>query len=115
MMGRYPDPTLDQRDIVIGVLTAGMVNQQIVRHFQACECTISSLRTKICQMGCVKNHIMPIDHERHTRREDIDNVTSFRCNRFTSRTRMPGFVRNATGIRTCAKTDQKRLKGVRLH
>ena len=73
-MGRRPDSTLGKRKIVIGILTAGMMNKQIVRHFQACESTISSLRTKIRQMGS--------DHAdrscKTTRREDIDKVTSFR-------------------------------------
>ena len=41
--------------IVIGMLTAGMMNKQIVRHFQACESMKSSLRTKIRQMGSVEN------------------------------------------------------------
>ena len=53
MLGRRPDSTLGKRKIVIGMLTAGMMNKQIVRHFQACESTISSLRTKIRQMGSV--------------------------------------------------------------
>ena len=53
MMGRRPDSTLGKRKIVIGMLTAGMMNQQIVRHFQASESTISSLKTKIRQIGSV--------------------------------------------------------------
>ena len=55
MMGRRPGSTLVKRKIVIGMLTAGMMNKQIVRHFQACESTISSLRTKIRQMGSFEN------------------------------------------------------------
>ena len=47
--------TLGKRKIVIEILTAGMMNKQIVRHLQACESSISSLRTKICQMGSVEN------------------------------------------------------------
>ena len=54
-MGRRPDSTFYQRSIVIGMLTAGMMNKQIAKHFQTCECTISSLRTKIRQIGSVKN------------------------------------------------------------
>ena len=42
-MGRRPDSTLDKRNIVIGMLTAGMMNKQVTRHFQACQCMISSL------------------------------------------------------------------------
>ena len=33
MMGRRPDLTLSKRKIVIGMLTAGVMNKQIVRHF----------------------------------------------------------------------------------
>ena len=55
MMGRRPDSTLGKRKIVIRMLTAGMMNKQIVGHFQASESTISSLGTKIRQIGSVKN------------------------------------------------------------
>ena len=55
MMGHRTDSTLGKRKNVIGMLTAGMMNKQIVRHFQACESTISSLRTKIRPMGRVEN------------------------------------------------------------
>ena len=55
MMGRRTDSTLGKRKIVIGMLTAGMTVKQIARHFQACECTISSFRTKIRLMGSVEN------------------------------------------------------------
>ena len=53
----FTDSTLGKRKIVIGMLhvTAGMMNKQIVRHFQACQSIISSLRTKIRQMGSVEN------------------------------------------------------------
>ena len=54
-MGRRPDSTLSKRKIVIGMLTAGMVNKQIVRHFKACESSISSVITKTRQMGSVEN------------------------------------------------------------
>ena len=47
--------TLGKCKIVIGMLTADMVNKQSVKHLQACESTISSLRTKIRQMGSVEN------------------------------------------------------------
>ena len=35
MMGRRPDSKLGKHKIVIGMLTAGMMNFQISRHFQA--------------------------------------------------------------------------------
>ena len=33
MMGRRPDSMLGKRKIVIGMLTAGLINKQIVRQF----------------------------------------------------------------------------------
>ena len=113
-MGRRPDTTLGKRKIVIGMLTAGLMNRQIVRRFQACEFTISSLRIKNRQMGCVENRHHVDRPCKTTRREDIDNVTSFRRNRFLIKARIPGLVRNATGTRICAKTVQRRLKGARM-
>ena len=96
-MGRRPDSTLGKRKIAIGMLTAGMMNKQIVRHFQASASTISSLRNKIRRISSVENR-KPCDRSRKTtKREDIDKVTSFRRNRFLSRARIPGLVRNATG------------------
>ena len=109
-MGRRPDSTLGKRKIVIGILTAGMMNKQIVRYFQVCESTISSLRTKIRQMGSVENRKYADRSRKTTRREDIDKVTSFRHNRFLSRARIPGLIRNAPGIRICAEKVQRRLK-----
>ena len=55
MMGRHPDSTLGKRKIVIRMLIASRMNKQIVRHFQAYESTISSLITKIRQMGSFEN------------------------------------------------------------
>ena len=54
-MGPHPDSTLGKRKIVIGMPTAGIMNKQIVRHFQASQSMISSLKTKIRQMGSVEN------------------------------------------------------------
>ena len=78
------------------MLTAGMMNKQIVRHFQACEYTKSNLRAKIRQMGSVENRHHADRLRKTPRREDIDNGTSSRRNRFLSRARIPGLVRNAT-------------------
>ena len=71
MMGRCPDTTLSKCKIVIGMLTAGMMNKKIVRRFQACESTKFSLRTKIRQwpVSKIENHA---DRSRKTTgREDI--------------------------------------------
>ena len=89
-MRRRPDSTLDRHNIVIGILTFGMMNKQIARHFQACESTISSLRTKVCQMGNVKNRHYADRPRKTTRREDIGNVASFSGNRFLSSASLSG-------------------------
>ena len=114
MMGRRTDSTLGKRKNVIGMLTAGMMNKQIVRHFQACESKISVLEPRSVRWteSKIENHA---DRSRKTtRRENIDMVTSFRRNRFLSRARIPGLVRNAPGTRIRAKTVQRRLKSARL-
>ena len=45
----------------------------------------SSLRTNIRQIGSVENLHHADRPHKTTRREDVDNVTSFRRNRFLSR------------------------------
>ena len=95
-MGRRPDLTLGECKIVIGMLIAGMIDKQIVRRYPVLE--PRSVRWAVSK---IKNHA---DRSRKTtRREDIDKVTSFRRNRFLSRARIPGLVRNATGTQICAK------------
>ena len=68
---------------------------------------ISCLRTKFNQKGSFKsrNHT---DRPRYpTEKEDIDNVTSSRCNRFLSSTRLPDLIRNATGPQILDKNSSK--------
>ena len=106
-MGRRPNSTLGKHNIVIRILTAGMMNKLITRHFKACECMVSSLRTIIRQMGTIENR-NHADRLRKTNRiEDIDNVTSFKRNRFLSLPRLPGLVRNAMGTQISAKKQLK--------
>ena len=113
-MGRHPDSTLGECKIVIGMLTAGMMNKKIVRHFQACESMISVLEPRFVRWAVSKIENHADISCKTTRREDIDKVTSFRRNRFLCRARIPGFVRNATGTRVSAKTVQRRPKDARL-
>ena len=114
-MGRRTVSTFDQRNIyTIGMLTAGTMNKQIVRHFQASERGISSLRTKIREMGSFKNRNHVDRPRKTTRREDIDNVTPFRRYRCISSARIPGLLSFVKGTRICAKTVQRRRCGARL-
>ena len=46
-MGRRPDWKLGKRKIVIGMLTASLMNKQTAKHFQACESSLFSLRTRL--------------------------------------------------------------------
>ena len=84
-MGRRPDSTLGKRKIEIGIRTAGIMNKQIARHFQACEYrqTVLEQRSARWAVSKIENHA---DKSSKTpRKEDIDNVTSLRRNRFLSR------------------------------
>ena len=89
--------------------SVGMINNQLARHFKACECLMSSLTTETRQTGSVRNRHHSDRPRKTTRREDIDIVTLFRRYRFLSSARVPCLVRNATGTRICAKTVQTRL------
>ena len=84
-------------------------------HRLICTCTKTNKPKKnliTFMMGRIENYAAR--SRKATRIEDIDKVTSFRRNRLLSRAKIPGLVRNATGTRICAKTVQRRLKGVRL-
>ena len=63
MMGCRPDSTLGKRKIVIGMLTAGMMNMQIARHFQACV-RYPILEPKSVVWVVSKIDIMPTDRVR---------------------------------------------------
>ena len=111
MIGRRPDSTLGTRKIVIGMLTADTMNKHIVRHFK-----LLSLRYPVLEPRSVRLAVSKIENHANrsrqaTRREDIDKVTSFRCNQFLSRERRLGLGRNVLGTRICAKTVQRRLQG----
>ena len=79
-----------------------------------------SLRYPVLEPRSVSWAVSKIEHHadrsrKTTKRTDIDKVTSFRRNRFLSRAKIPGLVRDATGTRIFAKAVQRRLKGARLH
>ena len=59
-MGHHPDSTVVKRNAVIGMLTVGMMNKQVHRHFQACECT--SLKPN--RRAVSKIDIIPTDNVR---------------------------------------------------
>ena len=103
-MGHRPGLTLDQRNMTIGISTAGMKNKEIVRHFQVSKSSISRLRTKFRQTGSVNDLPRTGRPRKTTRREDNYIVTSSRRDRFLSGAKIAGLVRNATGTRISAKT-----------
>lgn len=113
-MGRRPGLTLDQRNVAIGMLTAGMMVKQVAQHFQVSESAISRLRTKFQQTGSVKDRPRSGRPRKTSRREDNYIVTSSRRDRFLSSTKLAGLVRNATGTRICARTVRNRLRAARL-
>ena len=80
---------------------------------------LESLRYPVLEPRSVSKTVSKIENHadrsrKTTMRLDIDKVTSFRRNRFLTRARIPGLVRDATGTRICAKKVQRRLKGARL-
>ena len=114
MIGRHPDSTLGEHKIVIGMLTADMMISKLLDIFK-----LVSVRDPVLEPISVRRAVSKIENHadrsrKTTRREAIDNMTSFKRNPFLSRARIPGLVRNATGTRICAKTVQRRLKGARL-
>lgn len=113
-MGRRPGMTLDQRNMAIGMLTAGRKNKDVARHFQVSESSISRLRAKFRQTGSVKDRPRTGRPRKTTGREDNYMVTSSRRDRFLSGTKIACLVRNATGTRICNKTVQRRLRSARL-
>ena len=70
-----------------------MMNKQVARHFQAHECTISSLMNKFDQTGSVKDRHRIDIPRKTTKRDGIGNVTSSRRNRFLSNTRIHALLK----------------------
>ena len=58
MMGRRPDSTLGKRKIVIGILTAGMMNKESVRHIFKLE----SLRYPVLEPRSVRWAVSKIEN-----------------------------------------------------
>ena len=104
-MGCRPDSKVDQRNIVLWMLTSAMMNKQVALHLKACECMIYSLRTKFLQKGSIENRHHNDRPRIPTRKEDICNVTSSRRILILSSTRIPDLVRNSRD-----KTVQRWLK-----
>ena len=109
-----PSLTLDQRNMAIGMLTAGMKNKEIARHFQVSESTISRLRTKFHQTDSVKDLPRTGRPRKTTRREYNCIVTSSRRDRFLSCAKIADLVRNAPETMISAKIVRRRLCCARL-
>ena len=75
-----------------------MINKRNARHFQACESAISRLITIFRPPGSVKERHHSDRPCKTTRRKDIDNVASPRCNRFLSSIRIPGLSKKCHGM-----------------
>ena len=58
MMGRRPGMTFEQREITIGMLTAGMFARDCAWHFQCHKSTISRLLDRFQQTGNVADFIL---------------------------------------------------------
>ena len=94
---------------MIGILTAGiiMMNKPIALDIFK----LVNVRYLVLEPRSVRWAVWKIENNadrsrKTTRSENIDKVTSFRRNRFLSKARIPGWVRNARETRICAKTVQ---------
>ena len=96
---RRPGMTFEQRERAIGMLTAGMSERVVARHFQLHESTISQLLNRFQQTGNVADRSRSGRPRKTTPREDRFLMTSSRRNRFLSSRKLGRLLRNATGTR----------------
>ena len=114
MMGRQPGMTLEQRERVIGMLTAVMSARDVVWHFQCHKSTKSRLLNRFQQTGNVADRPRSGRPCKTTLREDRFLVTSSRRNRFLSSQKFGCLLRNTTGTRVFNRTVGNRLHAARL-
>ena len=111
---RRPGMTFEQRERVIGMLTAGMSATDVARHFQCHESTISRPLNRFQQTGNVADRPRSGRPRKTMPREDRFLTTSSRRNRFLSCRKLGRLLRNATGTRVCNMTARNRLHTARL-
>ncbi|MES9884632.1 MAG: helix-turn-helix domain-containing protein [Sedimenticola sp.] len=106
--------TLDQRQMAIGMLVAGMKVIHVARHFRFHESTIRRLKNRHHATGGVADRPRSGRPRKTSPREDRYIVTSSRRNRFMSSTQLVSRVRHATGTRLSDTTVRNRLHAARL-
>ena len=113
---RRPAMTFEQRERVIGMLTAGLSARDVARHFQRHESTISRLLSRFQQTGNVADRPRSGRPRKTTPQEDRFLTTSSRRNtrRFLPSRKLGRSLRNATGTRVCDRTVRNRLHAARL-
>ena len=101
--------TFEQRERVIGMLTAGMSARDVARHFQRHESTISRLLNRYQQTENVADRSRSGRPRKIAPQEDRFLTTSSRHNRFLSSRKLGRLLRNATGTRGCDRTVRNSL------
>ena len=113
-MGRRPGMTSDERQMAIGMLSAGARVRDVAQHFNFTERTIHRLKSRFLQTGSVSDLPRSGRPRKTTAREDRYLVTSSRRNRFLSRPKLGTRLRQATGTRISDQTVQNRLRAAGL-
>lgn len=108
-MGRRAGMTLDQRNVAIGMLTAGSSVRDVARHFGFSERTIHRLKTRFRQTGSVSDLPRSGRPKVTTARQDRYLVTSSRRNRFLTRRQLRDRLRRVDGTHVSVQTVQNRL------
>ena len=111
---RRPVMTFEQRERVIGMLTAGMSARHVAGFFQRHELTISRLLNRFQQTGNVADRPRSGRPRKTKPLEDRFLTTSSRRNRFLFSRKSGRLLRNATGTRVCDRTVRNRLHAARL-
>ena len=108
----WPGMTFEQRERAIGMLTAGMSEREVARHFKRHESTITRLLNRFQQTGNVTDRPRSSRPSKTTPQEDRFLTPSSRRNRFLSCRKLGRLLRNATSTRVCDRTVRNRLHAV---
>ena len=109
-MGRRPGLSINDRNIALGLLEAGMC----AGRFACNEPTIYRLQARFRQTGSAKDRPRSGIPQKTTPREDRYLVTSSRRNRFMAASQLTEHLRHATGTRISVCTARNRLRAARL-
>ena len=114
-MGRRPGLSINDRNIALGLLEAGMRAADVAGRFGCNERTIYRLQAHFRQTGSAKDRPRSGRPRKKTPHEDRYLVMSSRRNRFMAASKLTEHLRHATGTRITVYTARNRLRAARLH